>query len=99
LIVHTSDDYARFIAGSSTFSLHRVETPTNGAWVYFEVEDVEKAVADLESKGITIAERPEEKTWLWKEARVKDPDGNVIIIYHAGENRENPPWRLKDTKE
>jgi catechol 2,3-dioxygenase-like lactoylglutathione lyase family enzyme len=98
LIVHTSDDYARFIAGPSTFSLHRVEgTPTNGAWVYFEVEDVGKTVADLESKGIVIAEQPEDKTWLWREARAKDPDGNVVIIYHAGEMRENPPWRLKDT--
>lgn len=100
LIVHTSDDYARFIAGSSTFSLHRVDGPvSNGAWVYFEVEDVDKAIAGLENKGIEIAERPEDKSWLWREARVKDPDGNVVIIYHAGEMRENPPWRLEDSKE
>jgi catechol 2,3-dioxygenase-like lactoylglutathione lyase family enzyme len=98
LIVHTSDDYARFIAGTSTFSLHRVDTATNGAWVYFEVEDVDKIVAELEEKGVTIAERPEDKSWLWREARVSDPDGNVVIIYHAGEMRENPPWRLEDEK-
>ncbi|EPE28622.1 Glyoxalase/Bleomycin resistance protein/Dihydroxybiphenyl dioxygenase [Glarea lozoyensis ATCC 20868] len=98
LIVHTSDDYARFIAGTSTFSLHRVDAVTNGAWVYFEVADVDKTVAELEAKGITITERPEDKSWLWREARVSDPDGNVVIIYHAGEMRENPPWRLEDGK-
>ena len=37
----------------------------------------------------------EEQSWLWKEARLKDPDANQIIIYNAGENRINPPWRLK----
>ena len=101
LIVHTSDTYARFIAGSSTFSLHRVDSPpptNNSAWVYFEVEDVDKTIAELEAKGIAIVERPEDKSWLWREARVQDPDGNVIVIYHAGEMRENPPWRIKDTK-
>ena len=97
LIVHTSDDYARFIAGTSTFSLHRtMEVPQNGSWVYFEVEDVDKTVTDLESKGVTITERPEDKKWLWREARTQDPDGNIIIIYHAGEMRENPPWRYKE---
>ena len=48
----------------------------------------------LQEKGIEFEELPNDKPWLWKEARVKDPDGNQIILYHAGENRLNPPWRL-----
>ena len=32
--------------------------------------------------------------WLWREARLVDPSGNVICLYHAGENRLNPPWRV-----
>lgn len=63
-------------------------------WVYFEVEDVDKIVTDLENKGCKFEEMPEDKSWLWREARIKDPDGNVVIVYRAAENRKNPPWRL-----
>jgi len=23
-----------------------------------------------------------------------DPSGNVVCLYHAGDNRLNPPWRV-----
>jgi catechol 2,3-dioxygenase-like lactoylglutathione lyase family enzyme len=103
LIVHSSPDYARFIcsAGNSTFSLHRTDTPNagiNSAWIYFEVSDVDKAIAELEAKGVVIEEKPEDKSWLWREARVRDPDGHIIIVYRAGEMRKDPPWRLKESK-
>ncbi|MEM7380928.1 MAG: VOC family protein, partial [Bacteroidota bacterium] len=39
-------------------------------------------------------ELPRDQSWLWREARLKDPDGNTLILYHAGENRKNPPWRI-----
>jgi hypothetical protein len=48
LIVHTHDNYARFLCpnGDSTFSLQLVEAQTsNNIWVYFEVEDVSNKVA------------------------------------------------------
>jgi hypothetical protein len=32
--------------------------------------------------------------YLWREAFLRDPDGNVIVLFSAGENRLNPPWRL-----
>jgi hydroxymethylpyrimidine/phosphomethylpyrimidine kinase len=25
---------------------------------------------------------------------LKDPAGNVVCIYHAGQNRRYPPWRI-----
>lgn len=28
------------------------------------------------------------------EAILKDPDGNQLILFHAGDNRKNPPWRI-----
>jgi hydroxymethylpyrimidine/phosphomethylpyrimidine kinase len=34
--------------------------------------------------------------WLWREARLRDPSGNEICLYHAGANRRFPPWRIKD---
>ncbi|MDH3811648.1 MAG: VOC family protein, partial [Gammaproteobacteria bacterium] len=30
----------------------------------------------------------------WREACLRDPAGNVICIFHGGENRRYPPWRV-----
>jgi len=99
LIVHTHDHYARFecTVGDTTFSIHhRKDMPKGeGVLIYFEVKDVAETISELTKKGIIFNQMPEEKSWLWKEARLKDPDGNQIIIYHAGENRKNPPWRMQ----
>ena len=98
LIVHTHDAYVRFECpdGDSTFSIHQVsELPTgSGTVIYFEVANVSETITGLIEKGIQIDEMPKEQSWLWTEARLKDLDGNEIIIYHAGENRKNPPWRI-----
>lgn len=98
LIVHTHDNYARFECpvGDSTFSVHRVEAvvPDSGTTVYFEVDDLNQEVSRLSQLGIQFEQLPVDQSWLWTEARLKDPDGNQIILYHAGENRKNPPWRI-----
>ena len=52
-------------------------------------------VKELEAVGYVFDSPPVEQEWLWKEAYLKDPDGNLICLYYAGENRINPPWRLK----
>ena len=65
-----------------------------GVWIYFEVDDVLATVKELQQKGIIFETETKVQTWLWTESCLKDPDGNTIIIYHAGENRKNPPWRL-----
>tara|TARA_R110002096_G_scaffold21043_7_gene68673 strand:- start:30809 stop:31189 length:381 start_codon:yes stop_codon:yes gene_type:complete len=99
LIVYSQDHYARFLCpeGDSTFSIHQVSAlPSgDGIYIYFETENLEEKVKDLLDKGIIFEHLPKEQSWLWKEARLKDPDANQIIIYNAGENRINPPWRLK----
>lgn len=99
LIVHTHDRYARFecAVGDTTFSIHHSKDVTKGEGIliYFEVKDVAETVSELIKKDIEFDQMPENKSWLWTEARLKDPDGNIIIIYHAGENRKNPPWRLQ----
>ena len=98
LIVKALPHYARFECpdGDATFSLHREEhfSTGNGTWIYFEVADVDSTVAKLREKEIAIEQMPENKPWLWREARLKDPDGNLLIIYHAGKNRKEPPWRI-----
>jgi hypothetical protein len=33
--------------------------------------------------------------YLWREARLRDPDGHDIRLYVSNGHRLNPPWRLK----
>ncbi len=98
LIVKSTPNYARFECpeGGVSFSLHRVDKISNeeGIWIYFEVENIDERVKELQSNGFEFESLPEDMPWLWREARIKDPDNNQLIIYFAGENRLNPPWRL-----
>ena len=102
LIVKSLPHYARFECpvGDATFSVHLMdELPgPEGVYIYFEVEDVDETVRSLQEAGLTFDELPELKRWLWQEARLRDPDGNRVIIYYAGDNRKNPPWRLKQAE-
>lgn len=95
-----SPDYARFEcpAGDSTFSLHRVTTPLPDTHVvvYFETPDVDAEVQRLQAAGFEFTQLPRDERWLWREARLNDPGGNVLCLFWAGEARKNPPWRLKD---
>ena len=99
LIVQSLPAYARFECpeGGSTFSIHLVDQLSigSGIYVYFECENLDEYVDALIGKGVKFEEMPAEKSWLWREARLKDPDKNQLILYYAGENRLNPPWRLK----
>lgn len=99
LIVLSLPHYASFECpdGNSTFSLHQVnELPTGeGTWVYFECENLDERVHELQNQGIRFEQVPTDQPWLWREARLKDPDGNQLILFHAGENRLNPPWRIE----
>jgi catechol 2,3-dioxygenase-like lactoylglutathione lyase family enzyme len=95
-----SPDYARFecTAGDSTFSLHRVATqlPDTHVVVYFETPEVDAEVQRLQAAGFEFTQLPRDERWLWREARLNDPGGNVLCLFWAGEARKHPPWRLKD---
>ncbi|QIX59950.1 VOC family protein [Hymenobacter sp. BT18] len=99
LIVDALPRDARFECpeGDATFSLHQVEELPrgNGIWVYFECPNLDERVQQLQAAGLTFEELPTDQPWLWREARLKDPDGNQLMLYHAGENRKNPPWRVE----
>ena len=98
LIVHSPPRYARFDCpeGSSTFSLHTVthSVGASGVVVYFECSDLDARVATLLASGFEFTQLPTDERWLWREARLNDPSGNVICLYWAGDNRKNPPWRV-----
>lgn len=99
LIVKSLPKYARFECptGGSTFSLHQTKQlpEGEGIYVYFECEDLDNTVNELKEKGIKFELEPTDQSWLWREARLKDIDGNQLILFHAGENRINPPWKIK----
>jgi catechol 2,3-dioxygenase-like lactoylglutathione lyase family enzyme len=100
LIVKALPHYARFLCedGGTTFSLHQVnELPVGeGVWIYFETGNLDARVTELINKGFSFEEMPADKSWLWRECRMKDPDNNQLILYYAGENRIDPPWKLKN---
>lgn len=94
-----SPHYARFECpdGDATFSVHRVDAvvPDSGVVLYFECEDLDARVEMLQAQGFVFDYVPRDQTWLWREARLKDPSGNVLCLFRAGENRKNPPWRIE----
>lgn len=98
LIVRALPDYARFECpeGDATFSLHRVEelAEGEGAMIYFECADLDERVEALQREGVLFDSLPEDKPWLWREARLRDPDGNSLVLFYAGKNRKDPPWKL-----
>ena len=100
LIVESLPHYARFECpdGNSTFSIHQTrQMPIgDGIYVYFECENLDEYVKELIDKGMKFDELPNDKRWLWREARLTDVDGNQLILFFGGENRRNPPWRIDD---
>jgi catechol 2,3-dioxygenase-like lactoylglutathione lyase family enzyme len=104
LIVHSPPRYARFECRTDgpSFSLGLVEAiaKDNQAVVCFECEELDAKVAELRKAGIQFEMEPTDRRWLWREARLRDPDGNRLCLYYAGRNRLYPPWRIAaDDKE
>jgi catechol 2,3-dioxygenase-like lactoylglutathione lyase family enzyme len=93
-----SDHYARFVCpdGDATFSIDAVNdvAPGAGPVIYFECDDLDTKVEELAESGLLFRSGPTDQRWMWREARIDDPDGNEICLYHAGEYRLNPPWRI-----
>jgi catechol 2,3-dioxygenase-like lactoylglutathione lyase family enzyme len=101
-IVASYPHYARFQCpqGESTLSLHGLgadqAVPAQLTSVHFECDDLDERVAGLKANGIAFDQDPTDQPYLWREAVLHDPDGNTLFLFHAGENRLNPPWRLPD---
>ncbi|MEA3061060.1 MAG: hydroxymethylpyrimidine/phosphomethylpyrimidine kinase [Sphingomonadales bacterium] len=95
-IVDSPGRYARFeCPGGATLSIHvEVGKGPGDAAICFESAELDAWVERLISAGVEFDELPEDRRWLWREAWLRDPAGNRLILYRAGENRRFPPWRL-----
>ena len=89
--------YARFeTAGGVTLSVQidPDEKIIATSAIYLECDDLDERVEQLARSGIAFEHGPRNQPWMWREARLRDPDGNIIFFYKAGENRRFPPWRV-----
>lgn len=103
-LIVRSERYARFAcpdaegdAAPATFSLH-LDPDARGVTdtvVYFEDDHLDLTVERLRAEGVAFDHGPVDQSWLWREARLRDPAGNLVCLYRAGEMRLDPPWRLR----
>lgn len=100
-IVDSPDNgYARFEADNGvTLSIHQSDSDAGVATVYFESRRLDAWVSQLASDGMLFDQMPRDESWRWREARLRDPAGNIICLYQAGENRRYPPWRITGGKD
>jgi predicted enzyme related to lactoylglutathione lyase len=99
LIVDSRPRYARLACpdGDATLSVQAAEdvSPNSNIVLYFECEDLDAKVAELKNLGLQFESEPIDQSWLWRETYLRDPNNNKICLFYAGENRQNPPWRVK----
>ena len=89
--------YARFeTGGGATLSIQAdpEETITATTAIYLECNDLDSTVERLARNGVPFEHGPRNQPWMWREARLRDPSGNTVFLYKAGENRRFPPWRM-----
>jgi predicted enzyme related to lactoylglutathione lyase len=98
LIVDSAPRYVRFECpdGDATFSIQHTDNPiTSETIIYFECENLDATVKQLKQAGLQFESDPTDQPWLWRQSYLRDPSGNRICLFYAGENRQNPPWRVK----
>lgn len=96
--------YCRFLArvdegpGDETLSIEHHAPPIRPAaqlgLEFSSAAALDAFVAALPGRGVAVAEGPIDRTWLWRDARVFDPDGHEWMLFFAGPNKLDPPWRV-----
>ena len=99
IVDSVENGYARFeTAGGATLSVQADPEEKIAATtaIYLECDDLDERVERLARSGVPFEHGPRNQPWMWREARLRDPDGNIIFLYKAGEARRFPPWRLEE---
>jgi catechol 2,3-dioxygenase-like lactoylglutathione lyase family enzyme len=97
-LIVKNEQYLRFECpdGEGTFSVELGEEVCDEGQVtvYFESDKLDSEYERLRRAGIEFEQPPTDMPWLWREARLRDPDGHRLCLFYAGRNRRHPPWRL-----
>ncbi len=97
-LIVKNDHYLRFECpdGEATFSVDLVDAVAESEQVtlYFESDELDDEYDRLLRAGFEFEHAPADMPWLWREARLRDPDGHRLCIFHAGQHRRHPPWRI-----
>jgi catechol 2,3-dioxygenase-like lactoylglutathione lyase family enzyme len=87
-------DYARVLApeGDTTIGLHLISSHPRPPWnegvrLYLEEEKLDDVCRHLAREGVEFDQMPQEMPWGWRHAYLRDPDGHLLSLYHAGERR------------
>ena len=91
--------YARFESwggGSLSIQIDPEEEVGPTTAIYLECDDLDARVEQLARTGLPFEHGPRNQPWMWREARLRDPSGNIVFLYKAGEHRRYPPWRMAD---
>ncbi len=95
LIVRADPRYARFaLDETSTLSVEVCEGRAGDAEIFLCCDDVDLDYDRACARGLTFDAPPTDQSYLWRTAALRDPSGNRIVLFTAGENQHFPPWRL-----
>ena len=62
--------------------------------LWLQVRDVDAEFARLQAAGVTVVEEPVDKPWGLREARLRDPDGLLLVLVEIPP--EHPMRRGRD---
>jgi hydroxymethylpyrimidine/phosphomethylpyrimidine kinase len=87
--------YARFeTPGGATLSIHSGQPTGPGTVIYFEVDDVDAVVAELQDKGLEFDTQPVDQDWLWREASIMQ--GRIAAFRRGGLRRSKHAAKTSD---
>ena len=94
-IVIEKPRYARLTlpAGDETLSIEVTGevAQESRVQIYLECPDLDEVYERVRARGIAFDQAFEDMDYLWRETRLRDPDGHQIQLYFADDNHLDPP--------
>jgi hypothetical protein len=61
---------------------------------FASADALDARAVQLTAARLPFTQRPPEVDCSWHEARLRDPDGHDMPLYHVGSSRHDPPWKI-----
>ena len=83
--LHTFREWATgtvFFLGGGLLEISRSADPVNDdkLSLWLQVRDLDSEFARLQAAGVTVVEAPVDEPWGLREARLRDPDGLLLVL-------------------